>query len=93
MLLLTTNVEARRILIAKLAALEEKDSDAIAGELYAANRRFQTEWREGRPFLPPTWYILLGPRPSESFDMADLATGGRDLISVETTDDESDPPQ
>jgi hypothetical protein len=93
MLLLTTNVDARRVLIAKLAALEDKKSDAIAGELYEANRRFTSEWHEGRPLLPPTWYILIGPRPTGAFDMADLATGGRDLVTLETpaaSDDEND---
>jgi hypothetical protein len=83
MLLLTTDLEARKHMIARLAELEKTNADAIAGEIYEASKRFHSEWQAVRPVLPVTWYILLGPRLARSFDMVDLATGGRDVLTVE----------
>jgi hypothetical protein len=81
LLLLTTDAKARKTLIGRLAQLEHQDADAIATEIFEARRDFDREWKTSRPTLPATWYVLLGPRLQPGFDMVDLATGGRDLIS------------
>ncbi len=85
-LLLTTETKAREALIKRLADLEKQDADELAGELYEARRAFNRDWTRDRPMVPPTMYILLGPRLQPGFDMASLATGGRDLITAETVE-------
>lgn len=81
-LLLTSDTAARGRLIKRLAEIEQQDADAIASELFEARQAFEREWNATRPALPGSYYILLGPRPVAGFDMASLATGGRDLISA-----------
>ncbi len=83
LLLTTTEPRARKALLVRLAKLENQDVDQIAGELYEARREFTTRWLAARPALPPTWFVLLGPRPTGSFDMSDLATGGHDLVTIQ----------
>ena len=79
---LTTSDEgARKALIQRLAKLEEQDADAVASELLAARKQFETEWKATRPAVPATWYVLLGPRLEPGFAMASLATGGRELAT------------
>lgn len=82
-LLVTSDTRARRLLIDRLAKLENQNADEIAGEIYEARRRFDREWMSKRPLIPPTWYALLGPRLELGFDPVDLATGGRDLVTNE----------
>jgi len=82
LILVTTETRARRALLDRLASIEKQDVDAIASELYEARRDFEMKWRASRPGIPATWFVLLGPR-SRGFDMGDLATGGRELITLE----------
>jgi len=81
MMLLTSNPLAQRRLVDKLATLEKTDADELAAEMLEANRRFRNE-RMSRPALPASFYVLIGPRPKPVFDLADLATGGRDLLEA-----------
>jgi hypothetical protein len=80
-LLVTTDSRARSRLIARLAQLQNRNADEIAGEIYEARRQFEREWASKRPLIPATWYVLVGPRLQRGFDPVDLATGGRDLVS------------
>ena len=86
MILLTSDVEARKKMIDRLAKIADADSDELADELYVEQHKLVAAWQHDRPDLPATMYILLGPRPEPGFDMTDLATGGRDLI-VTANDD------
>jgi hypothetical protein len=83
MLLVTTDMAARKDLVARLAELEHQDSEAIASEMLDARQAFERTWNRERPALPPTMYILVGARPAPGFDLGELATGGRDLIGTE----------
>jgi hypothetical protein len=82
-LLVTTDDKARRALIEKLAQLEHQDADEIAGELFEEREKFVRRWRDHRPALPSTMYVLLGDQLAPGFDLTDLATGGRDLVGSE----------
>jgi hypothetical protein len=88
MILITTELEARKRLIDKLAALEDKPDDAIASEVLASRKRFESAWLAERPAVTPSMFVLLGPRLVPWFDMTDLATGGRDLAEAAPSDDE-----
>jgi hypothetical protein len=79
LLLITDDERARQRILEKLAALTEDNQDEIASELLAARKRFDQDRRKQRPAIPPSMFVLLGPPLPDSFDMADLATGGRDL--------------
>ena len=79
-LLLTTDETARKALLARLATLENENAEAIAGEIYESRHHFEIAWKRDRPGVPPTWYVLLGPRLVPGFDLGDLATGGHDLV-------------
>jgi hypothetical protein len=87
MILITTDDDARKRLIDKLAALEDADQDAIASEVLASRKRFDSAWLVDRPALPPTMYVLLGQRLPPWFDLGDLATGGRDLAVGQERDE------
>lgn len=78
----TDDPKQRQALIDKLAELDEKDAAAIAYELETEKKRFETEWRETRPEVPRTMYVLLGPPLAPSFRLEDLAVD-RDLIGAE----------
>jgi hypothetical protein len=80
MLLITSDAAARRRILDKLAELSNASPDELAAELLEARRRFEAAWQRDRPAVPPTMYLLIGPRPAPGFDLRDLATGGRDLI-------------
>lgn len=62
MLLLTSDDNARRRLIEKLAALENADADEIAAELLEERGKFERAWQAERPAVPSTMYLLIGPR-------------------------------
>ena len=80
MLLVSSDESARQHILERLAELEHKDGEAIAGEILEARLRFDRQWKAERPALPSSMYLLLGPHRSAHVDMADLATGGRDLF-------------
>jgi hypothetical protein len=83
-MLLTTSDEAARVrLLAKLADLEHGAASELAAELQEARHRFEAAWHAARPAVPASMYLLLGPPLSPRFDLADLATGGRDLVGTE----------
>jgi hypothetical protein len=80
LLLTTKDRKVQQKLTARLALLEKQDASEIASELYEGRKRFDNTWKSIRPELSVTMYILLGPHLGTSFDMTDLATGGRDFI-------------
>ena len=84
LLLVTRDDSARaRTCIDKLAKLEDTDSAEHRRRRCSSSARCST--RSGStigPTIPPTMYILLGPRLAPGFDMTDLATGGRDLVTT-----------
>ncbi len=82
MILLTGDVEARKRMIDKLAALEAADSEELASELSEEQHKFIDAWKRDRPAVPASIYILLGPHLTLAFDPTDLATGGRDLVGA-----------
>jgi len=86
MLLITDDEKARAEILAKLAELEKTDSAELAAEILGGRKRFETEWQRERPFMPPSMFVLVGPHTSPGFDMADLATGGRNLIGTDQLD-------
>ena len=86
LLLVTTDEAARKALIAKLAEIEHQNADAVAAELLETRHEFDDVWKRDRPVLPATWYVLLGKRLQPGFDMASLATGGRDLVVTGSRD-------
>lgn len=91
LLLVTRDEGARKALLDKLASLADADSAEVAAEVFEERKRFDSAWLRDRPTIPPTMYILLGPRPAPGFDMTDLATGGRDLSAAMA--EKSAPPQ
>lgn len=95
MLLITGDDSARQRILDELAKLENADASALAGEIQEQRRRFDSAWHRDRPSLSASFYVLLGPRPAPGFDMADLATGGRELIGsepIEVLEPLEDPP-
>jgi hypothetical protein len=83
MLLVTDDDGVRERLLAKLSDLEETSAHELASDLLDARHRFEAGWLAARPTVPLTMYILLGPPLRRSFDLGDLATGGRDLIGTQ----------
>ena len=83
MLLVTDDASARQRLLAKLAELERTSANQLASELLEARHRFDAAWLADRPAVPPSIYVLIGRPLSPGFDLADLATGGRDLVGTE----------
>lgn len=82
MLLVTSDTKARARLLAKLADLEHGAAGELASELLEARHRFESAWHAERPAVPASMYLLLGPPLAPAFDLAELATGGRDLIGT-----------
>jgi hypothetical protein len=96
MLLVTSDASARARLLAKLAEIEHSSANELAGELLDARRRFEAAWLAARPAMPASMYLLIGPPLAPSFDLADLATGGRDLVGtqpIERLEPLEDPPE
>ena len=83
LMLITTDTKARAQIIERLAKLTEDAADEIAAEMLEARRTFERTWKDQRPALPPSMFILVGPPPAPGFDLGDLAAGGRDLIGTE----------
>jgi hypothetical protein len=92
MILITSDVDAQQRMIAKLAAMLDANKDAIASEMYQLRRDLMRDWKRDRFDVPVDFYIIVGPRSPSTFDLGDLATGGRDLIGapVEPAEDTSD---
>lgn len=91
MILITSDPDAREKLIDRLARLEHADATAIAAEMFETKQKFEVAWHRDRPTLPPSMYILLGPRPRPGFDMAELATGGRDVVGSQDVVEKLEP--
>ena len=83
MLLITTDLKARKKIIDELASLGGANTDEIVAELQEARLQFEREWKAQRPAVTPGMYLQIGPRAKPGFDLADLATGGRDLVGSE----------
>jgi hypothetical protein len=83
MVLVTDDASARARLLAKLADLEHDAQNEVAAELLEARHRFEAAWLSARPAVPPSMYLLIGPRLGPGFDLAQLATGGRDLVGAQ----------
>lgn len=81
MILLAKDERAKQKLIDKLASLESGSADEIRAELDRERRRFEDRWLAERPELPPTLYLLVGPRPVPHTP-AELAID-RDLFGAE----------
>jgi hypothetical protein len=85
LILITDDQSAREKLFDKLAELEHSDASDVAAELIGARKQFETAWRHDRPEMRPSLYVIVGPTPQPGFALADLATGGRDLVDVSAT--------
>jgi len=83
MLLVTNDDSARARLLAKLADLEDTSANELASELLEARRRFDAAWLAARPAVPASMYVLIGPPIAPAFDLAELATGGRELAGTQ----------
>ncbi|HEX4417378.1 MAG TPA: hypothetical protein VH165_05735 [Kofleriaceae bacterium] len=95
MLLVTDDASARARLLAKLSELESTSANELGAELLEARRRFDAAWLAQRPAVPPSIYVLIGPPLPRTFDLAELATGGRDLVGtepIERLEPPEDPP-
>jgi tetratricopeptide (TPR) repeat protein len=74
MILTQTDDAARKELEERYAALASEDAREAMSE---AATEFQARWKQHLPFAPPSLYILLGPRPSGSISLSDIAEGER----------------
>ena len=83
MLLVTDDAAARTRLLTKLAELEHDSANELASELLDARRQFEATWQATRPAVPLAMYLLIGAPLSPRFDLARLATGGRDLVGAQ----------
>ena len=83
MILITSDADARKKMIDKLSKLVDSNHDEVAAEITEQRNKFVSAWKRDRPALPPTMYVLIGPRPAPAFSLADLATGGRDLVGTD----------
>lgn len=83
MLLVTTDDQARKRIVEKIAKLTNENSDEIAAELLEARARFERRWRAERYTVFPSLYLLIGPVLRPGFDMGDLATGGIPTLTTE----------
>lgn len=83
MIVLTSDAATRMRMIDQLAKLEEQDAVALRAELESSRIQFLKAWYADRRTVPASFYVLLGRRLTPGFDMADLATGGRDLIGTD----------
>jgi hypothetical protein len=82
MLLVTNDDAARARLLTKLADLERTSASELGSELLDARKAFQSAWLAARPTVPASMFVLIGAPLSTRFDLATLATGGRDLVGT-----------
>ncbi len=82
MILITDDASAKKEMITKLAALEQRDASALEAAIDDARKEFQSAWLRDRPEVPATIYVVLGPHPKPYIDFADLAAD-RDLVGSE----------
>jgi hypothetical protein len=80
LLLLSRDADDRDRLVKQLADLEHRDANSVAAEIYEEREEFERTWTLERRTIPISMYILVGKRLAPGFDMANLATGGRDLL-------------
>lgn len=73
LILTTSDRAARQRLVDKLVELESDSSQALADELQWEYERLERERGKNHPELPPTLYILLGPRPPGYLDLPAMA--------------------
>jgi hypothetical protein len=83
LLLITSDRGARERIVEQLAKLADEDADAIAAEMLEARKTFDNTWLRVRPAVPASMYVLIDKSIPPGFDLAELATGGRDLIGTE----------
>lgn len=75
-LLLTSNdPDVQRKLTVRLASLQSANADEIAAEIADMRRQFQTTWRQQRPAISATMFVLIGAPLGDTFDLAELAAG------------------
>jgi hypothetical protein len=82
LLVITNDESARKQLIESLEKLT-KGNDELVQEALEMRKQFVDAWRRERPTVPATMYLLIGARPTMTFDMADLATGGHDIVGAD----------
>ncbi|MFH0900046.1 MAG: hypothetical protein V2A73_05400, partial [Pseudomonadota bacterium] len=75
MILATTDPKTRKTLATRYAAMISEDASAA---LEQAAEVFDAEWQDNMPQVPPSLYVLLGPRPSRAIDLQ-LLSGERFL--------------
>jgi hypothetical protein len=78
--MVSTSDESRRKILEKIAEIEKTDVAVIAAEIDADRRSFERRWQAERPAISATNYVVIGAKLAPSFDLGDLATGGRDVI-------------
>ena len=83
LLLVTKDARARAKLLERLAEVEGANADDIAAEMLTARKAFESAWKAERTAVKPSMYLLVGPSQAPGFDLGDLATGGRDLMTVQ----------
>ncbi len=49
--------------------------------MLTARKAFETAWKAERPAVKPSMYLVVGAPPRPGFNLDDLATGGRDLMT------------
>ncbi|HEY4177023.1 MAG TPA: hypothetical protein VGM90_09340 [Kofleriaceae bacterium] len=81
-LLLTEDPKARTKILEQLAQLSHENSDELAAEIQDKQREFDRSWKQQRDSVPPSMYVLIGPVLPRSFNLIDLATGGRDIVGA-----------
>jgi hypothetical protein len=82
MILITDDVSAKKEMIEKLAALEQRDAGELEAAIDDERKAFQAAWLRERPELPSTMYVVLGALPKPYIDLRELAAD-RDLIGSE----------
>lgn len=89
-LILLTDGEARQHLIEQLEKLTKGD-ESLVSEVVEMRKKFEKQYRAERPLVSANMYLLIGPRIKPGFDMTDLATGGRDIVGSQETEEPLEP--
>ena len=82
LVLVTSDLRARQSILDKLSQLQRDEGGELAAELLETRKEFERQWKDSRPALPPTMFVLLGARPAPGFDLGDLAVG-QDVVGTE----------